>query len=70
MVGCDPLVDFDGAYLPAWLIAGGVGLACSFLLSFILSRLGIAKYLWPRTLVHIAMFVMFTMICWLILYVD
>lgn len=64
----DPLLNIAGAYFPAWLgcmIAGALG---SWLLSTILSRMGLAAALRPSLLMYPLLFALLTCTVWLLFF--
>lgn len=66
--GCDPLVNIEGAFFPAWLVAGVTGLVCMVVTWSLLRRFGIDEHLLLRALSYICMFIFYTTLTWLILY--
>jgi len=70
MVGCDPLINIEGAYFPSWLVSGLAGVVRAVVLHAILLKMGIDDHLWPLPLVYFAAFVMMTFTTWLLLYAN
>lgn len=68
LAGCDPLVNIEGAFFPAWLVSGISGLICMVVTWSILRRLGIDEYLLVRAVTYICMFIFYTTLIWLLFY--
>ena len=66
--GCDPLVNIEGAFFPAWLISGVTGLVCMVVTWSILRRLRIDEHLLLRAVSYICMFIFYTTLTWLLFY--
>ena len=66
--GCDPLVNIEGAFFPAWLISGVTGLVCMVVTWSILRRLRIDEHLILRAISYICMFIFYTTLTWLLFY--
>ena len=68
IAGCDPIFDVGGAYFPAWLsvVIGSTGTV--IFIRWFLDRSGIEPFLGPRGLVYICMFVIFSILYWLIFF--
>lgn len=64
----DPLLDFAGAYFPAWLgcmIAGALG---TWALGEVLARFGAGGVLRPAVLMYPALFALLTCAVWLVFF--
>lgn len=68
LAGCDPLVNIEGAFFPAWLISGVAGLVCMVVTWSMLRRFGIDEHLPLRSLSYISMLIMYTTVTWLVFY--
>lgn len=69
LAGCDPLINVEGAFFPAWLVAMVSGLICTSLAHWGLQRAAIHEHLPLKPLTYLAMFVATTLLTWLLLYV-
>ena len=70
MGGCDPLVNIEGAFFPAWLVSGVSGLVAMVLTWNIFRRIGVDQYLLARSFTYISLLIMYTCIVWLIFYAN
>ncbi len=68
VAGCDPVVDIEGSFFPAWMLCliAGVVLAAIARLAF--ARLGIEPYLGPLPLIYSCLAVLLAMTTWLIFF--
>ncbi|MFM7479584.1 MAG: YtcA family lipoprotein [Planctomycetota bacterium] len=66
--GCNPNLDIDGALLPAWIIAGVIGLVFTVAARTILMRTGVDRHLVGRPAVYFALAITFTCVTWLTLF--
>jgi hypothetical protein len=65
---CEPAFDVDGAYFPAWLICMAAGGAVSIAAHRGFVRLGIEPHLGPPLLVYPALYVLATLLTWIVFY--
>ena len=65
---CDPVINVQGAFFPAWIVCILAGLALTGLAHRILVALEIQPYLAPQVLVYPSMVLLFTMAVWLLVY--
>lgn len=70
LAGCDPLVNIEGAFFPAWLVAGVSGVIAMVLTWSILRKMGVDQFLWARPFTYICLLVMYTCLTWLVLYAN
>ena len=68
MTGCDPQVNVAGAYFPAWLLAGLIGVAAFWVFHLIFLRLRIIPYFVPISLVYVALYIALTCGAWLLFF--
>ena len=64
----DPLLDIAGAYFPAWLACMVAGALGTWLISQILSRIGLGAALRPAVLMVPALFALLTCCVWLVFF--
>lgn len=65
LVGCDPILEIDGAFFPAWLVCM---IAAGFMLGgirWVVYRLGIEPYVGPRVTVYFCVYLSCTLGLWL-----
>ena len=67
-IGCDPVLDVDGAFFPAWMLCMilGVGLTFAFYPLFV--RMGIESHLGPPVLIYPSLALFLTLAAWLIFF--
>ena len=70
MGGCDPLVNIEGAFFPAWLVSGISGLLAMVITWNVFRRIGVDQHLLVRPLTYITLLVMYTCLVWLIFYAN
>ena len=68
LTGCDPILDIGGAYFPSWILVLIGGLFTTLAARWGLDRTGIEPHLGPRGLVYLSMFIVFSILYWLIFY--
>ncbi len=65
LTGCDPILEVDGAFFPAWLVCM---IAAGFMLGgirWIVYRLGIEPFVGPRVTVYFCVYLTCTLGLWL-----
>ena len=70
MGGCDPLVNIEGAFFPAWLVSGVSGLVAMVITWNVFRRIGVDQHLLARPFTYISLLVMYTCLVWLIFYAN
>lgn len=67
-VACDPILDIDGAFFPAWMLCMilGVGLTFAFYPLFV--RMGIESHLGPPIVIYPSLALFLTLATWLIFF--
>jgi len=68
VVACDPILDIDGAFFPAWMLCLIVGIVLAFAAHPVFVRLGIVEYLGPPVLIYPCLALLFTLATWLIFF--
>jgi len=68
MTGCDPQINIAGAYFPAWLLSGLIGLAAFWILHLIFMRTNMVPFFVPIPLFYMALYVMLTCGFWLLFF--
>lgn len=70
LVGCDPVIDIQGAFFPAWVLCILGGLALSGIAHRALVALDLQPHLGPPALVYPSLVVLLTMALWLVFFRD
>ncbi len=68
LAGCDYDVAIYGIYVPPWLLCSIVGSACAAALLHVVDRTAAAPYLGNRSLLFVALTVIFAVLLWAILF--
>jgi hypothetical protein len=66
--GCDYDVPIYGIYVPPWLLCSIVGSACAAGLLYVADRSAAAPYLGNRSVLFVALTVIFAVLLWAILF--
>lgn len=68
VAGCDPVVEIQGTFFPAWLLCMIVGVVLAVALRPLFVRLGIEPYMGPLPLVYTSLAVLLTLAVWLLFF--
>ena len=68
VTACDPILDIDGAFFPAWMLCLLIGIGLTFASHPVFVRLGIDEYLGPPVLIYPCLVLFFTLATWLIFF--
>jgi hypothetical protein len=68
LAGCDPLVNIEGAFFPAWLVSGVFGIVATSTTYWLFDRADMHKYLLAPVLTYLALMIAYTGALWLVLY--
>jgi len=68
MTGCDPQINIAGAYFPAWLLSGLVGLFIFWILHLIFLRTGMVPFFVPIPLFYAVLYIALTCGVWLLFF--
>jgi len=66
--GCDPVIEIQGTFFPAWLLCMIVGVVLAVALRPLFVRLGIEPYLGPLPLVYTSLAVLLMLAAWLLFF--
>ena len=66
--GCAPVVNIEGSFFPAWLLALLIGVVLTAALRPLFARTGIEPHLGPLLLVYPCLALFLTFSLWLVLY--
>ena len=67
-LGCDPVLDVDGAFFPAWMLCMILGIALTFAFYPLFVRMGIEPYIGPPVLIYPSLALFLTLLIWLIFF--
>jgi hypothetical protein len=65
---CDPIINVEGSFFPAWMLCIIVGIALAALIRPLFVRLGIETYLGPLPLIYASLALLLTLLTWLVLF--
>lgn len=68
LAGCDPVIEIQGTFFPAWLLCMIVGVVLTVALRPLFVRLGIEPYLGPLPLIYASLAVLLTLVAWLVFF--
>jgi hypothetical protein len=65
LAGCDPVVDLEGAFFPAWMLCLLAGVVGAALLRPLLARSGLEPHLGPLPLIYACLVLLLSFAAWL-----
>ena len=68
VAGCEPILDIEGSFFPAWMLCIAAGIVLAILGRRLLAMLGLEPYLGPLVLVYPSLALLLTLIIWLTLF--
>lgn len=68
VTACDPILNIDGAFFPAWMLCLIVGIVLSFAAHFGFVRMEIDETVGPPVLIYPSLVLLFTLGTWLIFF--
>lgn len=68
VAGCDPIIDVQGTFFPAWLLCMIVGVVLTVALRPAFVRLGLEPHLGPLPLIYTSLAVLLTLGTWLVFF--
>src|SRR5262245_38251294 len=66
--GCDPILNIQGSFFPAWIVCMTVGVVLTAAGRQLLAVSGLEPHLGPLTLIYPSLWVLTTLLTWLIFY--
>jgi YtcA family len=66
--GCDPIVNIQGSFFPAWMVCLVVGVALAFVLRYVFAITRLEPHLGPLVLIYPSLALLLTLALWLLLY--
>ena len=65
---CNPLLNVEGSFFPAWMLCLLVGVALAVAARSLFVRLRLDPYLGPPTLIYPSLALLLSVLTWLVLY--
>jgi hypothetical protein len=66
--GCDPVLNIEGSFFPAWMVSIAIGLVLTAAARYLFARTGIEPHLGPLLLIYASLGLLLTLLSWLVLY--
>jgi hypothetical protein len=66
--GCEPILDIEGSFFPAWMLCIAVGIVLAIAARRLLAALGLEPYLGPLVLVYPSLALLLTLAVWLVFF--
>jgi hypothetical protein len=66
--GCDPIVNIEGSFFPAWMASMTIGLALSAAARYLFAVTRLEPHLGPPLLIYSSLALLLTLATWLVLY--
>lgn len=68
LAGCDPVIDIEGSFFPAWMLCLAAGIALAILGRRLFAALGLEPSLGPLVVVYPSLALLFTLVVWLLFF--
>lgn len=65
---CDPVIDVEGSFFPAWLLCFAVGIVLAVLGRKLFAALGLEPHLGPLVVVYPSLALLLTLVIWLVFF--
>ena len=66
--GCDPILNIQGSFFPAWIVCMTVGVVLTVVGRQLFAVTGLEPHLGPLTLIYPSLWVLTTLLMWLTFY--
>jgi hypothetical protein len=66
--GCDPVIDVQGSFFPAWIACLAAGIALTAVAHRLLTLAGLAPHLGPPLLIYPSLSLLLTLVTWLVFF--
>jgi len=66
--GCDPILNIQGSFFPAWIICMAAGIVLTVACRLLLAVAGLEPHLGPLILIYSCLWLFLTLLTWLIFY--
>ena len=67
-LACDPVLDVDGAFFPAWMLCMILGIGLTFAFYPLFVRMGIENHIGPPVLIYPSLALLLTLLTWLVFF--
>ena len=68
VAGCDPTINVQGSFFPAWIICMAAGIVLTVASRQLLAAAGLEPHLGPLILIYPSLWLFLTLLTWLIFY--
>ena len=65
---CDPVIDIEGAYFPAWLLCVIVGIVLAVLARYVFVWLKVERHMGPLPLVYSCLALLLALVTWMVFF--
>jgi hypothetical protein len=66
--GCDPILNIEGSFFPAWLASMVIGIALTVAARYLFVLARLEPHLGPPLLIYTSLGLLLTLVTWLVLY--
>ena len=66
--GCDPTLNVEGSFFPAWIVSMVIGLALTLVVRYVFAVARLEPHLGPLLLIYPSLGLLLTLLTWLVLY--
>jgi len=66
--GCDPILNIQGSFFPAWMVCLVVGVSLALVLRYVFARARLEPYLGPLILIYPSLTLLLAIATWLLFY--
>jgi hypothetical protein len=66
--GCDPTLNVEGSFFPAWIVSMVIGLALMLVVRYVFAVARLEPHLGPLLLIYPSLGLLLTLLTWLVLY--
>jgi YtcA family len=66
--GCDPILNVEGSFFPAWMVSMAIGIALTAVARYVFALLRLEPHLGPPLLIYSSLGLLLTLATWLVLY--
>jgi hypothetical protein len=66
--GCDPILNIQGSFVPAWMVCLVVGVSLAIVLRYVLAVTGLEPHLGPLIVIYPSLVLLLAIATWLLLY--
>ena len=66
--GCDPILNVEGSFFPAWMVSMAIGIALTAVVRYLFVVARLEPHLGPPLLIYTSLGLLLTLVTWLVLY--